>query len=99
MSAFFIFQKLEIAGPRVGEPDIKTLVATDEMWEGRVKDRTGAYRMIFRFGKVDGRRLVAVAYGRKKSEQQFPRSVIDLAQKRVDAFLAELGADGFVDED
>lgn len=100
MSAFsFIFQKLEIAGLRVGEPDIKKLVATDQMWEARVKDSTGAYRMFFRFGKVGGRRVVAVAYGRKKSEQNFSRSVIDLAQKRVNAFLAELGADGFDDED
>jgi len=42
---------------------------------------------------------VAVAYGRKKSEQDFPRSVIDLAQRRVDAYLSEVGGDGFVDED
>ena len=94
-----IFQKLQIAGPRVGEPDIKKLIATDELWEIRVKDPTGAYRMFFRFGKIGGQRIVAVAYGRKKSEQNFPRSVIDQAQRKVDAFLAELGANGFVDED
>lgn len=96
MSSFsMIFQKLEIAGPRVGEPDIKKLTATDDLWEARVKDPTGAYRMFFRLGRIDGRRIVAVAYGRKKSEQTFPRSVIDLAQRKVDAFLAELGANGF----
>jgi len=90
-----IFQKLEIAGPRVGEPDIKKLTATDDLWEARVKDPTGAYRMFFRFGRIDRRRIVAVAYGRKKSEQSFPRPVIDLAQRKVNAFLAELGANGF----
>ena len=90
-----IFQKLEIAGPRVGEPDIKKLTATNELWEARVKDGTGAYRMFFRFGKRNGRRIVGIAYGRKKSEQNFARSVIDLAQRRVDEYLAELGADGF----
>lgn len=69
MSSFsFIFQKLEIAGPRVGEPDIKKLIA-------------------------------AVAHGRKKSGQSLPRSVVDLAQRKVDAFLAELGANGFIDQD
>ncbi len=100
MSSFnFIIQKLAIAGPRVGEPETKKLTATNDMWEMRVKDATGAYRMFYRFGKVGGRRVVAVAYGRKKSEQNFPRSVIDLAQRKVDAYLAELGADGFVDED
>ena len=47
MSSFsMIFQKLEIAGPRVGEPDIKKLTATDDLWEARVKDPTGAYRIL-----------------------------------------------------
>jgi len=100
MSAFnFIIQKLHIAGPRAGEPDIKKLIATNDLWEMRVKDPTGAYRMFFRFGKVRGQRIVAVAHGRKKSEQNFARSVIDLAQRKADAYLAELGADGFTDED
>jgi hypothetical protein len=100
MSNFnFIIQKTEIVGPRVGEPDIKKLTATNQLWEMRVKDPTGAYRMFFRFGKVAGHRVAAVAYGRKKSENDFPRSVIDLAQRKADAFLTELGADGFVDAD
>lgn len=98
-SAFaFIFQRLEVVGPHVGEPDIKKLTDTNDLWEVRVKDRTGAYRMFFRFGKRGGRRIVAVAYGRKKSEQNFPRSVIDLAQRKVDTYLGELGADGFADD-
>ena len=100
MSSFsFIFQKLEIAGPRVGEPDIKKLIATQGMWEARVKDPTGAYRVFLRFGKIGDRRNAAVAYGRKKSKQSLPRSVIDLAQRKVDAFLAELGANGFIDQE
>ena len=100
MSSFsFIFQKLEIAGPRVGEPDIKKLIATQGMWEARVKDPTGAYRMFLRFGKIGDRRIAAVAYGRKKSKQSLPRSVIDLGQRKVDAFLAELGANGFIDQE
>ena len=100
MSNFnFIIQKIEIAGPTVGEPDIKKLIATDQLWEMRVKVPTGAYRMFFRFGKVAGHRIAAVAYGRKKSENDFPRSVIDLAQRKADAFLTERGADGFVDAD
>lgn len=99
MSAFsYIFQKLQLVGPHVGEPDIKKLVATNDLWEARVKDRTGAYRMFFRFGKRDGRRIVAIAYGRKKSEQDFARSVIDLAQRKADAYLAELRADGFAED-
>src|SRR3989304_4213796 len=62
MSSFsFIFQKLEIAGPRVGEPDIKKLIATQGMWEARVKDPTGAYRMFFRFGRIRDRRGAAGA--------------------------------------
>ena len=100
MSSFsFIFQKLEIAGPRVGEPDIKKLIATQGLWEARVKDPTGAYRMFLRFGRIGNRRIAAVAQGRKKSGQRLPRSVIDLAQRKVDAFLAELGASGFIDQD
>src|SRR3989304_447807 len=100
MSSFsFIFQKLEIAGPRVGEPDIKKLIATQGMWEARAKDSTGAYRMFFRFGRIGDRRIAAVAHGRKKSGQGLPRSVIDLAQRKVDAFLAELGANGFIDQE
>ena len=94
----FIIQKLELAGPTVGEPDIKKLIATDQMWEMRVKDPTGAYRIYFRFGKIGNERIVAVAYGRKKSGQDFPRSVIDLAQRKVDAYLGELGADGFAED-
>jgi len=98
MSAFaYIFNRLQLVGPHVGEPDIKKLIATDELWEARVKDPTGAYRMFFRFGKRNGRRIVAIAYGRKKSEQNFARSVIDLAQRKADAYLAELGADGFAE--
>lgn len=100
MSSFsFIFQKLEIAGPRVGEPDIKKLVATQGLWEARVKDPTGAYRMFFRFGRIGDRRIAAVAHGRKKSRQSLPRSVIDVTQRKVDAFLAELEANGFVDQE
>jgi hypothetical protein len=100
MSSFsFIFQKLEIAGPRVGEPDIKKLIATQGMWEARVKDPTGEYRMFFRFGWIGHRRIAAIAHGRKKGGQRLPRSVIDLAQHKVDAFLAELGANGFTDQD
>ena len=100
MSSFsLIFQKLEIAGPRVGEPDIKKLIATQGMWEARVKDPTGAYRMFFRFGRIEDRRIAAVAHGRKKREQSLPRSVIDLAQRKVDSFLAELGANGFIDQE
>src|SRR3990170_4563741 len=99
MSAFsFIFQKLEIAGPRVGEPDIKKLIATQGMWEARVKDPTGAYRMFLRFGRIGDRRIAAVAHERKKGGQSLPRSAIDLAQRKVDAFLAELGANGFIDQ-
>jgi hypothetical protein len=99
MSEFaYVFQRLELVGPHVGEPDIKKLIATNQLWEARVKDSTGAYRMFFRFGKRNRRRIVAVAYGRKKSEQNFPRSVIDLAQRKVDAYLGELGADGFAED-
>lgn len=100
MSSFsLIFQKLEIAGPRVGEPDIKKLIATQGIWEARVKDPTGAYRMFLRFGRIGDRRIAAIAHGRKKSGQRLPRSAIDLAQRKVDAFLVELGANGFIDKD
>jgi len=62
-------------------------------------DPTGAYRMFFRFGRIGNRRIAAVGHGRKKNREAFPRSVIDLAQRKVDAFLADLGVDGFVDPD
>ena len=55
--------------------------------------------MFLRFGKIGDRRIAAVAYGRKKSKQSLPRWVIDLAQRKVDAFLAELGANGFIDQE
>lgn len=84
---------------RVGEPDIKKLVATQGLWEARVTDPTGAYRMFFRFGRIGDRRIAAVAHGRKKSGQSLPRSVIDVTQRKVDAFLAELGANGLVDQE
>ena len=75
------------------------LIATQGMWEARVKDPTGAYRMFFRFGRIGDRRIAAVAHGRKKSRQSLPRSVIDVTQRKGDAFLAELGANGFVDQE
>lgn len=55
--------------------------------------------MFLRFGRIGDRRIAAVAYGRKKSEQSLPRAVIDLAQRKVDALLAELGANGSIDQD
>ena len=55
--------------------------------------------MFFRFGRIGDRRIAAVAHGRKKSRQSLPRSVIDITQRKVDAFLAELGANGFVDQE
>ena len=72
---------------------------TDQAALARVKDPTGAYRMFFRFGRIGNRRIAAVGHGRKKNREAFPRSVIDLAQRKVDAFLADLGVDGFVDPD
>ena len=45
--------------------------------------------MFFRFGRIGDRRTAAVAHGRKKSRQSLPRSVIDVTQRKVDAFLAE----------
>jgi len=88
-----IWQRVKLAGPRTGEPHIKKLIATDSIWEARVKDPTGAYRMFFAFGRLPGGGVVAaVAYGRKKSEQSFRRVVIDLAERRVKAYLIQLGA-------
>ena len=95
MSDFnLIWQTVTVAGPLTGEPKIKKLISTDSIWEARVKDPTGAYRMFFAFGRMpDGRRIAAIAYGRKKSEQVLPRSVLETAERKVKQLLAELGAE------
>ena len=92
---------------RLLSDSVGAINAVNEVWSSsrlggssaRVKDPTGAYRMFLRFGKIGDRRIAAVAYGRKKSKQSLPRWVIDLAQRKVDAFLAELGANGFIDQE
>jgi len=92
---------------RLLSDSVGAINAVDEVWSSsrlggsstRVKDPTGAYRMFFRFGRIGDRRIAAVAHGRKKSKQSLPRSVIDLGQRKVDAFLAELGANGFIDQE
>lgn len=87
-----IFDMLEIAGPLVGRQLAKPIRGAKNLWEARVNDPTGAYRIFFGYGaKRSGYpTLIAAAHPYRKTENQLPPRVRATAAKRVARYLEEV---------
>lgn len=86
-----IFDMLEVSGPLIGKKLAKRIQGADNLWEARVNDPTGAYRVFFGYGNVvAGRRTIAAAHPYRKTETKMPARVRDTARKRVQAYLEEI---------
>lgn len=79
------FDLLETHGPTIGMPYVRKI--RGKLWEARVSHSTGAYRAFFGFapGKV-----IVVACGEVKKSDRFPPQVYDWAERKVEAFIAEI---------
>ena len=78
--------KLEIAGTYVGMPTVRHIRGI--LWEVRVRDQTGSYRLFF--GVASGRNVIGVACGEVKKSNSFPKRVYDWAEREVATYLKEL---------
>lgn len=86
-----IFDMLEHVGPLIGKRHAKRIRGADNLWEARVNDPTGAYRIFFGYGRrIEQRTVIAVAHPWRKTENQLPPRVRDTARKRVNAYLEDL---------
>lgn len=87
-----IFDQLEIAGELLGRASAKKLQGATNLWEARVNDPTGAYRIFFGYGarRAGQRTVIAAAYSFRKTENALPLRVRDTASKRVRAHLEEV---------
>ncbi len=84
-----IVHLLEQHGTYIGYPYVRHV--RGELWEIRVDDSTGAYRLFF--GIASGRTL-EVACGRTKKADRFPPGVYDWAERTVRAYVASLDRHG-----
>ena len=84
-------------GQDPGQP-IKKLEAFDNLWESRVRHRTGRYRQFFRITTVGGHAAVVFIDGAVKKGNNLPRHVLEAADRRLDAYLAELQSNPAVRE-
>lgn len=86
-------QRVRTMGPLYGkdpgEP-IKKLEGFDNLWESRVRHRTGWYRQFFRFTTVAGHAAAVFIDGAVKKGNNLPRHVLEAADRRLDAYTAEL---------
>jgi Phage derived protein Gp49-like (DUF891) len=92
-------QMVQALGPIYGshkDQPIKKLSAFDDLWESRVRHPTGLYRQFFRFTSVAGQRSVAFVDGAVKKGRRLPRQALEAADRRLDAYVAELKADAIV---
>ncbi len=78
-------------GQDTGRP-IKKLEAFDNLWESRVRHKTGWYRQFFRFTPIAGRSAAVFINGAVKKGNNLPRHVLEAAERRLDAYTAELAA-------
>lgn len=76
-------------GQDPGQP-IKKLEAFDNLWESRVRHRTGWYRQFFRITTVAGHAAIVFIDGAVKKGNNLPRHVLEAADRRLDAYVAEL---------
>lgn len=75
-----------------GKP-IWKLRAYDNLWESRVRHSVTSFRQFFRFTRIGGRRSVVFIDGVQKNRADLPKHVFDAAERRLDAFVAELATD------
>jgi hypothetical protein len=84
-----IFELLERSGTAIGLPSVRLVHGYGgDLWEMRVRHRTGAYRLFF---AVRGE-VIAVATGERKTDEDFRPAVYKRAKEKVDAFLATIVA-------
>jgi hypothetical protein len=92
------FQKTRLLGPAHGKDTnspIKHLQDLDDLWEARVRHATGWYRLFFRFATIDGEKAAAFGgQGVVKKEGLLPRRAYEVASRRVNDYVDELGASG-----
>lgn len=87
-----IIDKLELAGPWVNDPRyVKKLTSHNGLGEGRYRDATGAYRFFFKFGRLNGERVVLFADGDRKTSDDFRPARYRRAEQAVDAAFDEFG--------
>lgn len=89
-------QQVRAMGPLYGQDPgqpIKKLEAFDNLWESRVRHKTGWYRQFFRITTIAGRSAVVFIDGAVKKGSNLPRHVLEAADRRLDAYSAKLQAD------
>jgi hypothetical protein len=84
--------KLEAAGPSIDRKWAKPLKGFDGLSEARYNDATSrAYRSFFKFGRLDGRRVVVFADGDSKTTGDFLQTRYERAGRILDEAMAEAG--------
>lgn len=78
-----IIDAMEAAGTYVGMPMVRHI--RNGLWEARVDDPTGAYRLFF---GIAPRGIIAIACGDVKKSDKFPKSVFDWAENEVNALVS-----------
>lgn len=78
-------------GPAVGMPHVRKLKGYQNLYEIRVEDETGWYRIYFGYGsqRPDRETLVALSYAIVKHEREVPERIHQQAARAVVAHLAE----------
>lgn len=79
-------------GPSVGLPHVRGIKGHDNLYEVRVEDETGWYRVFFGVGRIraDGSKPIALSYALVKHERDIPDRIYDEAAAAVRAHLAEI---------
>lgn len=79
-------------GPSVGEPHVRKIRGFPNLYEVRVEDGTGWYRVMFGLGHkdADGNTNVALAYAFVKHERTVPDRIHGMAAAAVEAHLKEI---------
>jgi hypothetical protein len=84
--------QLESVGPRIDRKWAKPLKGFDGLSEVRYNDSASrAYRAFFKFGRLDGRRVVVFADGDSKTDDDFLPARYTKADRILDEAMAGAG--------
>jgi phage-related protein len=73
---------------QVPQEYLKKLIATDDIWEIRVKQGNNIFRLL---GFFEGNDLIMLNHGFQKKSQRTPRKEIEIAEKRKLDYLKRKG--------